>query len=156
MSASKIRTVADLDEAIRLQTIITRTGLEGVARLLRTAFRDEQIVAKFANQIAMRGPTTALAVVEGKALSRTLWFGRLRGGFLNREERVQAEAALAELPTALHDLQRNQDHLRDLERTRDGLVVARDHDELQTWLEERRRTREAAHDRGRSRDRERE
>jgi hypothetical protein len=157
MNSSEIRTAADLTEAIRLQTIIAHTGQEAVARLLRTAFRDDAVVAKFANQIALRGPTKALNMVRGTDdLPRWLWFGRLRGGFLNREERIQAEAALAELPAALHDLQRNQDHLRDLERTRESLVVARDRDELQTWLEDRRRERAPAQERGKDRSRERE
>lgn len=143
MSASKFdRSLDDLDEAIRMQRLVTHMAGEAVNRLLQTAFRDEKVVERFANQVRMRGPARALAIAEGRdALPRSLWFGPIRGGFLNREERIQAEAALAELPEAFAALLRHQDQLRDLERTRGN--VLRERDQAAT------RERIAAHDRQR-------
>jgi hypothetical protein len=123
MSESIEKDLAELDSAIRAQRLRVHIGKEAVERLLTTAFRGPDIIAQFNEQVRMRGESRAIAIAQGRDdLPRAMWFGRLNGSAWNREERIQAEAALAELPNAIADLKGNELHLRDLEAARDRVA----------------------------------
>lgn len=128
MSASDIRLddlhQRDLDDLVGQTRIALHAREEAVHRLLRTAFRDPAISARFMNQVAMRGPDEALAVARGRSdLPRALWFGRLRGdAVFNRALRAEAQAALDQLPDALRVYMATRDELRDLTAMRDRIV----------------------------------
>ncbi len=117
--------IADIDEAIIIQMETAAVIDQTVARLLRTAFRDPDIVAKFNNQVRMRGPDLAVAMAEGKQLSRSLWFGSLKGGLLDRVAREDALAAIAALRPAVQRAEDARLTLEDLRNAKRALLTER-------------------------------
>lgn len=106
----------DLDDAIGQARLALHAREETLHRLLRTAFRDPAIVEKFYNQVALRGPDTAVEIIQGRhAMPRWMWFGRLRGNALiNPGLQAEAKASLDQLPEVVRSFLATRDELRDL------------------------------------------
>jgi hypothetical protein len=135
-----------LEQAIAAKEVEVELLNSSVERLLTTAFASKDIYARFQEQERHRGSNRALAIALGKdTLPRSLWFGPLKGSFLQPGARAEAQDALGKLSSVVEKLNDERGMLKDLETTRERLIIGHDRERTRETIE--KRTREKALDR---------
>lgn len=129
-----------LEQAIAAKEVEIELIKSSIDRFLTTAFATKDICGRFWEQARLRGNDRALAIALGKdTLPRLLWFGFRKGSLIQPGVKAQARDALDQLPDVVNKLTVEQGMLKDLETTRERLIIGHDREQTRETIEKRRR-----------------